>query len=542
MMAVPLPDLRNWRSRIVRKVAHETAQVRLVHDMRALTEGRQPSGGNGPIVGFATFGNGNWHLAIELLLAHALIQRGAQPRLLLCDMPELPICNERTSYARDIDRCAGCIDDKRDLLEASGLPWHGLRAFVNAESLIRARETAASLHSDAIDAYVEGPWPIGQWLHVSASHYLRCDARGASPLKLDAKRRLLVTAIVGVTAVQRWLDSVAPDIVIAGSGAHCMWRIAFELARARGIPVVCREMGKGGWDQHIYALNADAMSPNLDDEWTALRETPLTCQEAAAVDASLETLPARTYLAAAAQPDSSDAATAIEMPHGHRVIVAFTNVTWDFATAGRDVAFGGVLDWICDAVRVTGRLDRTHLIVRAHPAEASMITRERIVDQIREAMPSLPSHVQLIAPEHPVSAAALIDRADLVLAYNSTAGLEAAMRGRAVVVAGRPHFGGRGFTIDVATREAFAAAIANTPPVEIGRSGELARRYFHLFYERYHVAMGWTTSPLVPPHELVIRSLDELRPGRNPSLDIVCDGILNARQIVLPRLREEAHA
>ena len=47
-------------------------------------------------------------------------------------------------------------------------------------------------------------------------------------------------------------------------------------------------------------------------------------------------------------------------------------------------------------------------------------------------------------------------------------------------------------------------------------------------------AMG-PTSPLEPPYALTIRSMDELLPGANANLDHVCDAILGARQVLLPR-------
>jgi hypothetical protein len=520
-------------ARLLRKISHESAQARLVRDMTALTAGRiMPANGGGPKVGFATFGSGAWHLAIETLLAHALAARGARPELLLCDIPELPICDERTAYSKDTDRCAGCIDDKRALLDAAGVPWRGLQSFVDARALPRATAIADALDDQSIEGYCAGPWPIGQWLHVSASHFLRGDARGSSSEKVATRRRLLATANVVAQGFDRWLDAVRPDVVIAESGAHFMWRIALELSRARGIPVVCREMGKGGWDRHIYALNADAMAPNLDEAWAELIDDPLTEAEESAVDAVLDGLAANTYIARNTERDPAP----ITVPSGHRVVVAFTNVTWDLATAGRDEAFDGVLDWLCDAIRVTAPLERTHLIVRAHPAEASVITRERILDQLAQVFPQMPGHVTLIAPSHPVTAAELIDRADLVLAYNSTAGLEAVMRGRPAIVSGRPHFRARGFTTDVATRGELAAAIERgSSPLPAGVR-DRARRYCHLFYLRYHVPMGWTTSPLEPPFELLLRSLDDLQPRQNAALDVVCDGILRGEQILLPRL------
>lgn len=531
---------RAWR-----RIAFERQRLRLERDFGRLMSGRRSNdaraGGTGPVIGFATFGSGGWHFTLEALLAHALAQRGARPELLICDMPDLPICAERRINARDADRCAGCVDDKRALIDACGLPWRPLSSLVAAETLPRARSTIAALGAEELEHYRVGGWPIGRWLHVSACHYLGGDALGATPEQIDARRRLLTSGSVVVQAVERWLDQVRPDIVIAESGAHLEWRITMELARARGINVVCRELGKGGWDHHLYALNADCMAPNLADEWSIARREPLSPTEHAAVETFLSELPARTYLRTpAARPKGTfSGVPAIAAPSATRVAVAFTNVTWDLATAGRDVAFSGVFDWLQATIRLTAELPNVHLVVRAHPAEASVRSRERILERVSACWPEGIAGVTLIDPEAPVGARELCESADLVLAYNSTAGLEAAAYGRTVLVCGNPHYRDRGFTLDVSSAAAYAELLrqwaGGAPLVMPADASALARRYVHLFYLRYHVKMGWTTSPLDPPFELTIQSLDELQPGRNASLDVVCDGILEGRQIVLPR-------
>jgi hypothetical protein len=530
--------------RLARRVDAQHAHLRLIRDFEQLMAGARhdlaPARGSGPRIGIATFGSGGWHFVLEALLAHALAVRGARPQMLLCDMPDLPICDERTAYSKNVDVCAGCIQDKRALVEACGIPWLGVSALVSPESAARARALVAALPADAIEAHVERGWPVGRWLHVSACHYLRCDARGEGLEKDDARRRLLASAIVIVEAVERWLDETRPDILIAESGAHFMWRIALELARARGIRVTCREMGKGGWDSHLYSLDTDCMAPNLDAEWNQTKDEPLSPSEEADVDAFLNELPAKTYPQRTAlergQPDLR--ARPGVPPCGH-LAVAFTNVSWDLATAGRDVAFSGALDWTRETIRAIGRHPGAHLILRAHPAEASVTTRERILDRVNDEWPGGPSQVTILPPDAPIHARDLIDIADVVLAYNSTAGLEAAIHGCPTIVGGRPHYRGKGFTIDVSSRDEYSAILdrwaGGHPIAPPPFAPQLARRYFHLFFLRYHVPMGWTTSPLEPPYELLIRSVDELHPGRNAVLDVVCDGILNGRQVLLSR-------
>lgn len=531
---------RSLSDRIERRLKYTLARQQLQRDLERMAGEASGWRGGGPVVGIASLSSGPWHLAIELLLAHALGARGARPELLTCALPDLPICDERTSDAASIDRCAGCLDDKRALLGAGGVPWRGLDAFVSPDAIARATERVAALSDDQLTEHPENGWPIGRWLHVSACHYLRCDARESDAAAVAARRRLLTSAIVTTNAIERWLDDLRPDVVMVQSGAHFMWRIALELARARGIPVVSREMGKGGWDVHLYSLNADSMSPDLDAAWDEARQRPLPEEQRRAVLDYIRALPERTYGAAHAPSTPPPVRR-----DGRRTLAVFTNVSWDLATAGRDVAFSGVLDWLRETIDLAAGHPDIDLIVRVHPAEASVMTRERIADRLREGSAALPRHVHIIDADDPTRASDLIAGVDLVSVYNSSVGIEAACYGAPVIVSGAPHFRARGFTHDIDTRESYRRLIAawaqGTPVHPPADAQVLAERYAHLFFLRYHIPMGWTTSPLEPPFELLVRSLSELAPGANRSLDVVCDAILAGRQALLP-IGETVHA
>lgn len=523
-------------ARLASRHEHLNAHRRLVSDMAALTLGYSlPE--TGPRVGIATFGSGEAHLALESLLGHALAQRGARPELLVCDLPDLPICDERTLASHSRERCDGCFGDKRDLLEASRLPYRRMSEFVSADAVSVAQHRVAAIPDADLEHHIEHGWPIGQWLHVSACHYLRADARGTAPEQVDVRRRLLASAVVVTNAVERWLDTVRPEIVIAESGAHFMWRIAGELARGRGIRVVYREIGKGGFDHHLYSLGSDCMAPPLDDAWSDVRDVPLSTRDDAAVQSFLERLPAVTfgYTAPGRDARPSRLRERLGVLPNQVFAVAFSNVTWDLATAGRDVAFAGCLDWIRDCIAAVDGNPDVHLLVRVHPAEAHVWTRERLSDRIRADLAGAwPHNLTVIEPEDSLSAPEVFGDADVVLVYNSTAGLEAAAAGRRVVVCGAPHFRGRGFTHDMTHRSELRRWLSRDALSHPPASAEHARRWVFLFYLRYHMRMHWTTSPLSPPIALILSSLADLRPGANAAVDAVCHGILAGAQPLLP--------
>jgi hypothetical protein len=71
-----------------------------------------------------------------------------------------------------------------------------------------------------------------------------------------------------------------------------------------------------------------------------------------------------------------------------------------------------------------------------------------MVNVVRQVLPKLPEHIHLIGPKEKVNTYDLIDVADLGLVYTTTVGMEMAMNGIPVIVAGQTHYRGRGFTLD----------------------------------------------------------------------------------------------
>jgi hypothetical protein len=125
--------------------------------------------------------------------------------------------------------------------------------------------------------------------------------------------------------------------------------------------------------------------------------------------------------------------------------------------------------------------------------------------------------------------------AERVLTYTSTVGLEAALRGRRVAVAGETHYRGRGFTDDVRGADHLRALIAAAgqgplPSDEV----ELARRYAFAFFFRLMIPFN-----LVENRGNQILRLPqgaaELARGSDPHLDFVCERIMDGGELVLPR-------
>ena len=109
---------------------------------------------------------------------------------------------------------------------------------------------------------------------------------------------------------------------------------------------------------------------------------------------------------------------------------------------------------------------------------------------VQQAMPELPEHIHLIAPKAKVNTYDLMEIADLGLVYTTTSGLEMAVRGLPVMVAGKTHYRRRGFTIDPETYEEYFTMLdrilADLPghhltPGQVEQAWNYAYRFFYEF-------------------------------------------------------------
>ena len=109
-----------------------------------------------------------------------------------------------------------------------------------------------------------------------------------------------------------------------------------------------------------------------------------------------------------------------------------------------------------------------------------------------------------------------------------TTGLELALHGTPVVVAGRPHYRDKGFTIDVSTPAEFEERLDAVlrDPETAAPDMELAERYAHLFFFRAPLRSPGVVEHVPGLVRIDIESLDELRPGVDSDLDEICALIL----------------
>ena len=113
---------------------------------------------------------------------------------------------------------------------------------------------------------------------------------------------------------------------------------------------------------------------------------------------------------------------------------------------------------------------------------------------------------------------------------------EAAALGKPVMLVGGGWNSGRGFTQDVTSPQQYFELLQRlcAGTIEYEHPLELARRYAYALFFRSNIPINHYEVLDVGVTSLKINSLNDLAPGRDASMDVICRGILNDGTIEAP--------
>jgi hypothetical protein len=300
--------------------------------------------------------------------------------------------------------------------------------------------------------------------------------------------------------VFHWLRANRPDVVVTPNGMILEMGSVYQAARYLDIPVVSYEFGEQR-DRIWLAYNREVMRQDTDLLWLRYKDRPLTQEQSEQV---------RTLFASRQQarlwenfsrrwqgtPSQGGQQARQELGLDARPLVLLAaNVIGDSLTLGRQVFSQSMTEWLTRTLDYfCGRPD-VQLVVRIHPGER--YTRgPSVADLLHTDRPDLPENIHLVAANDPVNTYDLVEIADLGLVYTTTVGMEMAMSGVPVIVAGQTHYRGRGFTQDPVSWEDYFQTLdlvlGDRERYSLTQAQvDQAWNYAYRFYFEYPLAFPW---------------------------------------------------
>jgi hypothetical protein len=297
-----------------------------------------------------------------------------------------------------------------------------------------------------------------------------------------------------------WLRANKPDVVIVPNGTIQEFGAVYRVARLLNIPAVTYEFGdqrKRIW----LAQDDEVMKQDTGALWDARKDIPLTQEQmerlsalfAARQRADLWENFARRWQDQPAQ-GGAHAREALGLDSRPVVLLA-TNVLGDSLTLGRQIFSESMAEWISRTVQYFAGRPDVQLVIRIHPGEV-LTHGVSMSEVVHNVLPTLPEYIRLIGPQEQVNTYDLVEVADVGLVYTTTVGLEMALQGLPVIVAGQTHYRERGFTLDPDSWVRYYKTIGSVleQPQAFRLTGdqvELAWRYAYRFFFEFPRPFPW---------------------------------------------------
>jgi len=484
-------------------------------------------------------------LHVETAIAAALKLRGYNVHAVICDSPSSACVKREVADGIPFENwrqlCGNCMAANRGVLELMGIPYSSVGDFVSQDTRKALWARAEQCTPDNVRELSHNGVTIG---HNVVSSLIRYRRGFAVDIEEGVLQQYAYSALLIAESARVAIERFRPSRVFMSHGVYVDWGPALHTALSEGVPVTTwkssylsarfyfQQVGGGNLD--LYRLS--------DRAWQERRATPLTAEEEKDLDVALHTRYHKPVAFDVQRLHRNMGETERFRSHyrldpAKPVWGVMCHINWDSVADYSPMAYASFNEWIIDTVEQVSRIPEVQWLIKVHPVEASY-DREVGVEQLIETrFPNLPPHVKLIPATEQISPLEFFDMLDGGVTVYGTAGLELALAGKPVVLAGEAHYGRKGFTedgLDVATYRSLLARAGS-----IGRptaeQTALARQYAYSVFIQRQVPLPVVRDPHSLWWNLQHEKREQLLPGAEPFLDFICDRVIDGEDFIMGR-------
>lgn len=477
-------------------------------------------------------------LQVEGLLAAALRLRGMEVHAVLCDGPFVAcVRRERADgvpVAQWQKACAACSAATSRVLDLFGIPYSYIGDFVPLETRSALRERASHCTWDNLDTLdIAGP------VRSSVVRFLKgASLSGHEEIVPEYAYSALVCASAAEAAIRR----LEPSRIFMSHGVYVDWGPALSVALRKGLPV-------SGWmasylDDHFYFRHIeDPMRidfHNMSSEaWREQSPLHITAGQEAALTTYLTNRYHKKvsfdmkHLADFSGDTDALRERYVGMPD-RPVWGIMSHINWDSAAEYAPMAHASFDEWIIDTIEHVSGIDDVNWLLKIHPSEAWDPPERGVQRLIEEHFPVLPPHVRVIPAAERTSPLDFYQLVDGGVTVYGTSGLEIALLGKPVILAGEAHYGGKGFTYDGLTIDSYRQLLTRASQLGPLSSEQrlLAKKYSYAYFIRRQIPLPAVHDP-EGYWKFHIDERDSLLPGNNAFVDFVCARFLDGRDYLM---------
>lgn len=477
----------------------------------------------------------HYSLYSMLLVAKALMLRGAEVEVLLCD-GTLEGCENRGMFNFKGDICGPCKLTQREVFPLFGVKTSFLREYVEPEKLRDINERAIAVATAYPSSFVYEGLDLIPIVNGSVTRFYYGGEASDSRELAELRRRHLSTAMICRSAAIESERRFKPDVVAGQTWVYSMGAPFYDFFKFKNKNRVVT-LGMGGYNYRAFTLNYIDTFYSLDGFHKYLdmkKGQGLTPGERKELDDFFGARFAGVsdyHRNHGGFDEHADLERRLGLDRSKKNIFLFPTLYWDAAYDMIDTSkflYPSVVEWVLGTVDLIKDDPNIVLYIKQHVRERwGTSTVKGVWDFVLEKYPVFPANVKLIPAEWKINTYSIFPLIDLGLVYSSTVGLEMLHKDVPLVVAGPAEYTGLGFAIEPKDRAHYQKAL-----VAPRNESQLDRAKFdlfcHYFFIKRLIPFKFTERVWdnVSFERYLMESLDDILPEKDRMLDHLCDCIL----------------
>jgi len=484
-------------------------------------------------------------LHVETAIAAGLRLRGYNVHAVLCDSA-YSACVRREvtdgiSYESWRQVCDKCIASNRGVVELMGIPYSSVGDFVAPETRKALWSRAQQCTAENLLELTHNGVPIGQNVVSSLVRYRR-----GFPIEIDERvvREYAYSALIAAESARAAIERFSPHRVFMSHGVYVDWGPALHTSLAQGVPVTTWKssyLAARFLFHHVADGNVDFYQLS-DRAWQERAATPLAEEEESSLDAFLynryhHPVGFDMQILHRYTGETERLRSKYRLERGKPVWGIMSHISWDSVADYSPMAYPSFDDWIVDTIEQVSRIPEVQWLIKVHPAEAGFDREVGMQRLIETRFPALPANLRLIPADEALSPLEFFDLLDGGVTVYGTSGLELALSGKPVILAGEAHYGRKGFTHDGFTIDSYREILRRAR--SIGRptaeQTALARQYAYSIFMQRQVPLPVVRDPHSLWWNLQHEKREHLLPGADPFLDFICERVIDGEEFIMGR-------
>jgi len=489
-------------------------------------------------------------LQIEAVLARALMNRGVNVHAIICD-GTYKACIRRqiqdnisTDNWKDV--CFNCIKSNSAILDSMQIPYSYIGKYVSHSHIYILKNFSKEEDWYSIKNMTFNGITIGKNALSSAVRYLQGLYDPNENMNKEYREIIIeyaFSALVCTLAASISIKLFSPYCVFMSHGVFVDWGPALSVARRNNIKVTA-------WCachlplHFFFAQNEDLLRNSFTNitknAWNNIKKNTLTIEQNQRLDEYIKNRYFSNTNFDIKQPITyiGNKDLFLEkygLKKNKPIWAIITHLNWDAGFDSSPQTYSSPEEWTLRTIEKAIHITDVQWVLKIHPAEKWHDSVGGVLSLIKKYFPSLPNHIKVITAEEKISPLDFIEFVYGGVTIVSTVGLELAIIGKPVILAGEAHYGMKGFTHDCLTHDNYCKLLKNVksiPPLN-KKQLHLARRYAYCYFIERQIPFpvieqsksGWWKYRKKKDRLLI--------PGKDPFIDFICDRIIDGKDFIM---------